>query len=357
MVLSSCQSAGQDLPPPAAGPGGELDAALGPQLGKIGIPAVVAMLGNVLQPTANTFVRTFFKHLGPGQVDQAAAEARQAVVVSGAPDHWAPVLYTRLTNGRLWRDSRTGTDRFDQWDGLIRQPKGRRFIPVLGSALLEPLVGSTRGGWLLPAPAGCLDRPADLPQAAQYSGVMQGGMALRTGYLDALTAEVREQFGNLAPVALGPGAPAQAADALDEPTWAVRGLLAAAASRVAADHAPEAHDVLAGLGCPIYLSTNPDDLLALALARTGREPAVRVCNWLDPVESPPGAPPEGDSPTPERPLVYHLFGHLSEPYSVVLSEDDYFRFLIGMSKAHFANAFKQINAQLVRSSLLFLGFR
>ena len=360
VVLSSCQSAGDGHPAPAAGPGGELDAALGPALGRIGIPAVVAMLGNVLQTTANIFVRTFFKHLGSGQVDQAAAEARQAVVAARTADSWAPVLYTRLTNGRLWRDTRAGGDRFDQWDGLVQQLKRGRCVPVLGSGFLEPLVGPTQGlaerlpgaqAWF--AAIGL----ADLPQAAQFSAVTQGGEALRTGYLTALADEVREQFGDIAPAAaLGEAAPAQAGDDPDDHAQGVRLLLKAAAARLADDHT-EAHDVLARLGCPIYLSTNPDDLLAEALARAGRQPAVRVCNWLTPRDNPPGAPPEGEKPTRERPLVYHLFGHLSDPFSVVLSEDDYFRFLIGISKAHFANAFKQINAQLVRSSLLFLGFR
>ena len=39
-------------------------------------------------------------------------------------------------------------------------------------------------------------------------------------------------------------------------------------------------------------------------------------------------------PAPERPLVYHLFGHLreKEPDLVVLTEDNYFDYLIGVHK-------------------------
>ena len=44
-----------------------------------------------------------------------------------------------------------------------------------------------------------------------------------------------------------------------------------------------------------------------------------------PTASPTIAPP------PERPLVYHLFGRLSEPDSLVITEDDYFDYLIGVT--------------------------
>jgi formylglycine-generating enzyme required for sulfatase activity len=96
-VLLSCQSAGtgQDA--------GAL-AALGPRLAAAGAPAVVAMQGNVAMDTAAAFMSVFLRELRrDGQVDRAMAVARGAV--QERPDWWMPVLFTRLTDGRLWTPS------------------------------------------------------------------------------------------------------------------------------------------------------------------------------------------------------------------------------------------------------------
>ena len=99
-------------------------------------------------------------------------------------------------------------------------------------------------------------------------------------------------------------------------------------------------------------------MLARALKEEKKNPTVKVCNWLVPEENPAGSPPDGPTqPTPDTPLVCHLFGHLSDPYSVILSEDDYFKFLVGMSNENAAKRPSFVNAQLSQSGLLFLGFR
>jgi hypothetical protein len=60
--------------------------------------------------------------------------------------------------------------------------------------------------------------------------------------------------------------------------------------------------------------------------------------------------------THESPLVYHLFGRLQVPESLVLTEDDYFDYLIGMTKRD-----DIIPPAVVRAwndnALLFLGFQ
>ena len=61
-------------------------------------------------------------------------------------------------------------------------------------------------------------------------------------------------------------------------------------------------------------------------------------------------------PTPEKPLVYHLFGLLSQPESIVLTEDDTFQFLIGTTR-HMRNIPDQVGRALTFSALLFLGFQ
>jgi hypothetical protein len=60
--------------------------------------------------------------------------------------------------------------------------------------------------------------------------------------------------------------------------------------------------------------------------------------------------------SPERPLVYHLFGQLEVPDTLVLTEDDYLDYLIGVTRNR-----SRIPARVLRAtndaSLLFLGFR
>lgn len=95
-VLMSCNSAG------TARPGSE-DAlvALGPLLARAGIPAVVAVQGNISMDTARAFMPVFFRELlRDGTLDRAIAAARGAV--RDRTDAWMPVLFTRLDDAKLW---------------------------------------------------------------------------------------------------------------------------------------------------------------------------------------------------------------------------------------------------------------
>jgi hypothetical protein len=99
VVLASCQSAGTGQETRDTEEG--VLAALGPRLAEAGIPAVVAMQGNIRQSTWAEFMKAFFNELlRDGQIDRAMCEARLAVYRQ--PDHWMPVLFTRLATGRLW---------------------------------------------------------------------------------------------------------------------------------------------------------------------------------------------------------------------------------------------------------------
>jgi len=65
-------------------------------------------------------------------------------------------------------------------------------------------------------------------------------------------------------------------------------------------------------------------------------------------------------PKQENPLVYYLFGRHDVPHSLVITEDDYFDYLIGFGKFYHAKddirLFELINTKLTEWSLLFLGF-
>jgi hypothetical protein len=119
----------------------------------------------------------------------------------------------------------------------------------------------------------------------------------------------------------------------------------------------EPHAVLAALPFPLYVTTSLDDQMERALLAAGKAPKVGICRWherlmpSEPHEDVHGQP----TPTPDRPLVFHLFGRIDLPDSAVLTEDDYFRFLTAVAQEpQLVPA--MVRAALARSALLFLGF-
>ena len=124
---------------------------------------------------------------------------------------------------------------------------------------------------------------------------------------------------------------------------------------------PLAH--LAKLKLPIYITTSYFDFMERAIRADNREPRTQVCFWADEpvtyIDEAHRMDPEF-TPTPENPLVYHLFGLEAYPESMVLNEDDYLDFLAAISKD--ANQKKQIlprylRKALTQSSLILLGYR
>jgi hypothetical protein len=99
VVMASCQSAGHG-DTRRSDDAGAL-AALGPLLAEVGIPAVLAMQGNVTMKTIEQFMPQFFRELQrDGQIDRAVTVARGSV--RKRHDWWVPVLFTRLESGQLF---------------------------------------------------------------------------------------------------------------------------------------------------------------------------------------------------------------------------------------------------------------
>jgi hypothetical protein len=62
-------------------------------------------------------------------------------------------------------------------------------------------------------------------------------------------------------------------------------------------------------------------------------------------------------PTEERPLVYHILGDINAPRSMVLTEKDYFEFVINTNKKGEQDMLPPVlRSELVTSSLLFIGY-
>ena len=348
VVLASCQSAGSGEEARTDDAGAL--AALGPRLAEAGIPAVLAMQGNITMQTVAQFMPVFFQELQrDGQLDRAIAVARGAV--RERPDWWMPVLFMRLKSGRIWYAPgfpENPQQREEKWPALLRNIGRARCTPILGPGLTESFLGSRheiarRWAETYHFPMAPHDRE-DLPQVAQYLAVNEGTMFPRDELIAYLTQEALRRYGSDLPDELRHAS-------LNELVTAV------GAQRRARDPA-EPHQVLAGLPFPIYITTAPSNLLAEALIAAGKEPQVEFCRWNSKIEDLPSIyDTEPDyRPNEQRPLVYHLFGRLQEPESLVLTEDDYFDYLIG------ATSNKELIPSVVRkalanTALLFLGFQ
>lgn len=122
------------------------------------------------------------------------------------------------------------------------------------------------------------------------------------------------------------------------------------------DDACEPHTVLAGLPLPLYLTTNFDGFMTAALRVQGKQPRQELCRWNERLLDLPSAfsSSEGYRPSPDEPLVYHLHGHLDVLESLVLTEDDYFDFLVNIPQIGIPPL---IQEALSATSLLFVGYR
>lgn len=151
LVLASCESAGAGF--------ADTVAALGPQIAEAGVPAVLAMQGQVTMETVASFVPSFLGELlRDGFPDRALAVAR--TIVRDRPDWWMPVLYNRLQLGheRLWREAVTP-----------QQPTAEPSATAPSYATLPPLPGLVIG------------RDAVLEQLKTRLGVGQQGGRGRPG--------------------------------------------------------------------------------------------------------------------------------------------------------------------------------
>jgi hypothetical protein len=355
VVLVSCQSAGSGAEPTTQDDGAL--AGLGPRLAEAGVPAVIAMQGNLTMKTAAAFMPAFFRELRrDGQVDRAMAVARG--VVRARPDWWMLVLFMRLRSGRIGYNPGFGDEkgRLRKWNALMSSIQAGRCTPIIGPDASEWLLGSRReiaARW-----AANFGYPMDpnsnesLPQVAQYLAVDQSDAFVRGELGKQLHNEALQRYGGWLP----PGADRAT---LDELVTAIGSLEQSQAGM-------GIFRTLARLPLPIFITTHPANLLTDALrevelevsgVRKKKEPVVELCRWnrfLTELPSIFDADADYD-PSPDRPLVFHLFGRLGVPDSLVITEDDYFDYLIGVTSN------KDLIPGVVRraladSALLFLGF-
>ena len=350
VVLASCQSAGEGDVPRLSDSQGAL-AAIGPQLAQAGVPAVLAMQGNITMETVAKFMPVFFRDLlQDGQIDRAIAVGRGAV--RERPDSWMPVLFMRLRAGKLWFSPGFGLSRdeeTEQLESLKLFIERDECTAIAGPGLTEALIGSRRDiaiGWVKKHgyPLSSADL-GEMPRISQYLSTRKGQLFLRYSLCEAVQDVCIRRYGDKLPEELRklkawrPEHVKQGMDSVADLYWP--------------DPERNPFNLLARLRLPVYISAIFSDNLADALRQAGADPQVRVCPWKDDI--PEELYRYDDEPTPEKPLVYHLFGHLDWPLSLVLTEDEYFDFLLG-STANQSKIPSVVRTHLTSTALLFLGF-
>jgi hypothetical protein len=113
--------------------------------------------------------------------------------------------------------------------------------------------------------------------------------------------------------------------------------------------------LLAALPLPVYVTTSYFQFLEDALRKQGK--AVRTASYRPEEET--SLPSElaldpSYEPSVGEPLVYHLFGVDTAPSTLILSEDDYLRYLMEVSRGPELIP-PLVRRSLAESSLLFLG--
>lgn len=343
MVLLSCESAGREDAAGLADSPSLAQGSLAPLLANAGVPAVLAMQARITMDTARVALPRFFRELlKDGQIDRALAVARGAV--RAKRDQWVPALFLRLKSGRIWYEPRfTGGDgSLSQWKALCQCIHQEHFLPILGPDLDESLFGGTRELAIRLATAHAYPNAeherADLAKVAQFVSIEQD----RKSAHQAVQAElVRALKGRQEPAA-------------GEQAGELPKLLdAVVEARAAREDDP--YRALAKLPAKIYVSASPETLLFKTIKAAGKNPQPLFCRWRATRNNTPQEPRPKQPPTPEAPLVYHVFGVFHEPDSLVLTEDDFFDFVIATSTYKLMPMV--VRGSLTDSALLFLGFR
>ncbi len=122
----------------------------------------------------------------------------------------------------------------------------------------------------------------------------------------------------------------------------------------------EIHGVLADLHLPLYITTNCDNFVKLALEQRLQKP-VRSCvvDWRKPLQ-PDAARPHFDFDPPataDDPVVLQLFGSDADLLSLVVTEDDYLDYLARIARDFEYLLPTSVHAALASTTLLFLGYR
>jgi hypothetical protein len=343
VFLASCQTATRSSADAFRG--------FAPTLVAAGVPAVFAMQDLVPIDTARAFASTFYRQLVQhGQVDVASNEARSAVLTARLPGAALPVLFMRLRSGALFGErGQILGERVDSfWDILLDNIAEGACTPFLGP-------GVTHG--LLPTHEEIAHLLADnyhypfmdndrLPRVAQFIATLDN-RRLRRDIVRLCATAFRRSIGQK--------------PRPDDRTIELSAIIEAAHwSALSREiNESEIHHQLADLALPLYITTNFDNFMTLALKAKGRTPRRETIAWREALKTGAASPHYDLEPpaTAAAPVVLHLYGTDEDLLSLVLTEDDYLDYLARLARDHEYLLPTSVNAALASTTLLFLGYR
>lgn len=183
-----------------------------------------------------------------------------------------------------------------KWGPLVASVEEGTCVPFLGAGVSRPLpTGAGLAATLASACGYPLPDKEDLAQVAQYIATMESRIEAKRRVKQVIEKNI-EKYTQLDP------------------------------GRV-----PENYRILAALKAPIYITTNYDDFLERAIRAQGREPVPQSSRWNARLSQllPPFPVHEPDR---ERPIVFHLHGHLAQMESILVTDDDYIEFLVNFAR-------------------------
>ena len=340
VVLGSCKS-------------GFTNKALGPRLVEAGIPAVIAMQGDIALDTFESFAKALFSDLAThGVIDQAVSSARAAI--RDKWDFWVPTLFSRLKDNRIWFTSgfHYQKDALAFWDAIVFGAQNENLVPIIGPRFGEYIHGDFRDlarRIVLDAKLPRLLRGSDsFPQVCQALLAVKGQRDVTIDYIrGAIVQQLRRYHLRSQKVSEDKFQKSR----LEELLWEIReSLLTDNKSDPKADTSSDAYGMLAEILTPIFVTTTRDTLLYRALRDRDRTPQVVEWPWAENLSIRSKL-----KPTVQSPIVCHFFGTLQNPHGLVLTEDDYFKFLVKATTRH-DKVPKIIITTIMNASLAFLGF-
>lgn len=344
VVLASCESAGSEqVSTQTAIAAGQL-VPLAPALAEAGVHAVVAMQGKISMETVKTAMPVFFAELlKDGQIDRALAVARGKV--RQQPDSWMPALFLRLKGGRIWYEPGfgEGEEDFDKWKALVGAVRRGSFTPIIGPGLGDSVYGSLRDVSRKLADEGfplAEHERFELQQVSQFLQFNQDIATARDSFKGALREQILARHGSL------PGAEA----------LPLSKLMALAGQQTRDEDPDDPYRLVAQLDAKLFVTANPDNLLEEALKAEGKSPATFFFNWREKAQTGESAREQDSEPDAAKPLVFHIFGFFRDDNSLVLTEDDYFEYLISLIQ-YKPRIPALVGHQTTSTSLLFLGFQ
>lgn len=308
-----------------------------------GVIGVLTIQAEIPLDGWHRFLVHFLQRLSAdGHLDHAVHSARPALESQNR--QWAPVAISGVRTGRIWYVPHF-TDKDNtaiNWGLITNTIHQQKCTPIIGPGLNSKVArfrAEIARNWAdnYNYPMALHER-VSLARVSQYIACEFGSPVLYEDFEKQYCDFIMRRFGSLLP-------PNQEFLSLDK-------LISEVAKVMFNEDPEEPHQVLAELPFSIYVTASLNSFLSDALAKANKVPQEIVLGI--PKFSP--AVSAISEPAPKHPLVYHLFGKMNEISSSVLTEDDYFDFLI-----HFWRDKESIpgmvRSKLANSSLIFLGFK